>query len=106
MGFRCVKNLVPVENDPAAVFINTDHKIETYKPVSELEYKKLLTYYKYDKQPLNAEVISREEKDNWIEEKIEFDCSLGDQSNRIFIPSKKCTRTISVYCLGSTRCCL
>ena len=87
LGFRCVKNLVPVENDPAAVFINTDHKIETYKPVSESEYKKLVTYYKYDKQPLNAKVVSREEKDNWIEEKFEFDCSLGDRvTGFLFLP--------------------
>ncbi len=87
LGFRCIKNLVMVKNDPAATSINKDHKVETYKPVSELEYKKLLTYYKYDKQPLNAKVISREEKDDWIEEKIEFDCSLGDRvTGFLFLP--------------------
>ncbi|MDZ7626665.1 MAG: bifunctional serine/threonine-protein kinase/formylglycine-generating enzyme family protein [Ignavibacteriaceae bacterium] len=62
IGFRCVKNIMPVENDPAAAFINKDHKVETYKPISELEYKKLLTYYKYDKQSLNAKVVSKRKK--------------------------------------------
>lgn len=87
LGFRCVRNLVEVENDPSAASINKDHKIETYKSVSESEYKKLLTYYKYDKQSLNAEVVSREEKENWIEEKIEFDCPLGDRiTGFLFLP--------------------
>lgn len=87
VGFRCVKNILPVENDPAALFINKNFQIPTYKPVSESEYKKLLTYYNYDKLPLNAEVISREEKENWIEEKIEFDCPLGDRiTGFLFLP--------------------
>jgi len=87
LGFRCIKNLVKIENDPAAVFINKDQKVETYKPIGESEYKKLLTYYNYDKQPLNAKVVSREEKEFWFEEKIEFDCSLGDRiTGFLFLP--------------------
>lgn len=87
LGFRCIKNILPVENDPAALFINKNFQVPTYKSVGESEYKKLLTYYKYDKQPLNAKVVSREEKDNWIEEKIEFDCSLGDRvTGFLFMP--------------------
>jgi len=87
LGFRCVKNLMPVENDPAALFINKNFQVPTYKPVGESEYKKLATHYKYDKKPLNAEVVSREEKEFWTEEKIEFDCSLGDRvTGYLFLP--------------------
>ena len=87
LGFRCVRNLAAVENDPASASINRDHKVETYKPVAESEYKKLLTYYNYDKRPLNSKVLFREEKENWIEEKIEFDCPLGDRiTGFLFLP--------------------
>jgi hypothetical protein len=87
LGFRCVKNILPAENDPAALFINKNFQISAYKPVGESEYKRLATYYKYDKKPLNANVVSREEKENWIEEKIEFDCPLGDRiTGFLFLP--------------------
>jgi serine/threonine protein kinase/formylglycine-generating enzyme required for sulfatase activity len=87
LGFRCVKNILPVENDPAALFINKNFQVPAHKPVGESEYKRLATYYKYDKKPLNAKVISREEKENWIEEKIEFDCPLGDRiTGFLFLP--------------------
>jgi serine/threonine protein kinase/formylglycine-generating enzyme required for sulfatase activity len=87
LGFRCVKNILPVENDPAALFINKNFQIPAYKPVGESEYKRLATYYKYDKKPLNAKIIAREEKENWIEEKIEFDCPLGDRiTGFLFLP--------------------
>jgi hypothetical protein len=87
VGFRCVKNIPPVENDPAALFINKNFQVPPYKPVGESEYKRLATYYKYDKKPLNAKVVSREEKENWIEEKIEFDCPLGDRiTGFLFLP--------------------
>jgi len=87
IGFRCVKNVIPVENDPGAAFINNNFEVPTYNSVSEAEYKRLTTYYKYDKKPLNEKVVSREEKQFWIEEKIEFDCPLGDRiSGFLFLP--------------------
>jgi hypothetical protein len=87
LGFRCVKNLTSIENDPAAIFIIKNYEVPTYKPVGESEYKRLTTYYKYDKKPLNASVVSREVKELWIKEKIEFDCPLGDRiAGYLFLP--------------------
>jgi eukaryotic-like serine/threonine-protein kinase len=87
LGFRCVKNIFSVEDDPSNIFINKNYQVPSYTPVSNSEYKRLLTYYKYDTKPLNSKVLSREEKEFWIEEKIEFDCPLGDRiTGFLFLP--------------------
>jgi eukaryotic-like serine/threonine-protein kinase len=87
LGFRCVKNIISVENDPSNIFINKDYQVSSYKPVGNSEYTRLLSYYKYDTKPLNSRVLSKEEKEFWIEEKIEFDCPLGDRiTGFLFLP--------------------
>jgi serine/threonine protein kinase/formylglycine-generating enzyme required for sulfatase activity len=87
LGFRCVKNIVPVDNDPSNIFINKNYQVPSYKPVSNSEYKRLLTYYKYDTKPLNPEILLKEENESWIKEKVQFDCPLGDRiTGFLFLP--------------------
>ncbi|HEX9251772.1 MAG TPA: SUMF1/EgtB/PvdO family nonheme iron enzyme, partial [Ignavibacteriaceae bacterium] len=87
LGFRCVINTVIMNNDPAAITINRSPKIPNYLPINNAGYKTLLSFYNYDKKPLNSKIISKSETDFWIKEKISFDCPFGDRITAyLFLP--------------------
>jgi formylglycine-generating enzyme required for sulfatase activity/dienelactone hydrolase len=71
-GFRCVRTAGKVTRHQNAMKIDLEKRIPVYKPVDEKTYQTFLTHYRYDKKPLNPEVIETTETSDWIKEKVTF----------------------------------
>ena len=88
-GFRCVRTAEPVTGQQGAMKINLEKRIPVYKPVDEKTYEAFLTQYKYDKKPLDPEVVERTETADWVKEKVTFS---GLDNDRIiaylFLPKR------------------
>ena len=69
VGFRLVKNLS--ENERGAESLSSV-EVPVYKVSSDADFKKWLVHYAYDKTPLEAEIIEKQETDAWTREKITF----------------------------------
>ncbi len=76
LGFRCVLNTQPL--DMAAQKIDTANQIPNYQPISETEFRPLLSHYRYDQTPLEAKVIEAIETSDWRREKITY-IGAGDE---------------------------
>lgn len=72
LGFRCVRNNVETATEQRAMYIDLEKRTPSYSPVDEGTFKSFLSHYKYDKKPLNAQIIETVETDSWIREKIQF----------------------------------
>lgn len=75
IGFRCAR----VRADDAGRFrdqgsfaIEMDERTPVYEPVNEATFRNLLTHYRYDKRPADAEIIDTVETPHWFREKISF----------------------------------
>jgi formylglycine-generating enzyme required for sulfatase activity len=71
LGFRCVHTPAASSGDQGAMKINLDKQTPTYVPVNDETYKTFLSHYKYDKKPLNAQIIKTITPD-WIKETVSF----------------------------------
>jgi len=91
-GFRCIRYLESEANHalleseiqlPFRDFLN-----ET--PVSDEYYQFILSQYAYDKSPLNQEIKSVSEGDDWIRQEISFDAAYGNERMKayLFLPKK------------------
>lgn len=69
LGFRCVKNLGTETGD--AKFEEND-EIPVYQKSSEKDFRSWLGFYRYDKTPLEANIIEVKETAEWRREKISF----------------------------------
>ena len=72
LGFRCVRNSESPTGDQGAMKVNPEKLIPSYSPANESTFRSFLSFYKYDKKPLNAQVIETEESVDWIKEKVNF----------------------------------
>src|SRR5436190_16236142 len=70
LGFRCVLNAHGAQGEQGAMRFDTAGQTPVYHPVSEAEFRNLLTHYRYDKTPLEAKVIEQRETAEWRREKI------------------------------------
>jgi eukaryotic-like serine/threonine-protein kinase len=52
--------------------IDTAHQIPVYAPTTEATFRALLSHYRYDKTPLDAQVIEVKETEEWRREKITY----------------------------------
>lgn len=80
LGFRCVLNSPTATGDQGAMRFDTSRQAPTYKPVSEAEFRNLLSHYRYDNTALKAEVIERSETSEWRREKLTY---LGARDERV-----------------------
>ncbi len=71
-GFRCVRTDDNLASQQGAMKINLEKRIPVYKPVDEKTYQTFLTHYRYDRKPLNSEVIETTETADWVKEKVSF----------------------------------
>jgi hypothetical protein len=80
VGFRCVRMSQEDTHDDGARSINTAGLTPSYTPVDETTFKSFLGYYKYDKRPVDAQVVEYAETEDWIREKVTL---AGAGSDRI-----------------------
>lgn len=72
LGFRCVLNPAEVKGNQGAMQVYTDSQPPVYVPASEATFRALLTHYRYDQGPLDAQVIEVNETEDWRREKITY----------------------------------
>ncbi|TVL96589.1 MAG: hypothetical protein CV087_23600 [Candidatus Brocadia sp. WS118] len=72
VGFRCVINSAGATSDQGAMKINLEDRIPSFSPTNEATFRSFLSYYKYDKRPLDARIVETKETADWIREKIIF----------------------------------
>ncbi len=86
LGFRCVLNKKGREDRQGSQDLLPD-EIPNYKVSGEADFKVWLTHYRYDKRPLAAKIVERQETESWTREKITF---AGENDEKItaylFIP--------------------
>jgi hypothetical protein len=88
-GFRCAK--YPSGRSPEAAFAPHSPKIRdsrSEKPLPEDVVRGFKAMYAYDKVPLNAKVVAREETPDYIHETIHYDAAYGDERviAHLFLP--------------------
>jgi formylglycine-generating enzyme required for sulfatase activity/pimeloyl-ACP methyl ester carboxylesterase len=80
LGFRCATKTSGAMGDQGAFRIELMNEVPTYTPAPEAQVKTWLAYYRYDKAPLEAQVIDVQETDEWRREKITY---LGAGGERV-----------------------
>lgn len=79
IGFRCVLNAPGANGDQGAARIDTASQIPVYTPTSEASFQALLSHYRYDRLPLEAQIVESIETPDWKREKISY---LGGNDER------------------------
>jgi formylglycine-generating enzyme required for sulfatase activity len=72
LGFRCALNSPEAKGDQGAAPIKAEAVAPTYVPASEAKFAAWLNYYRYEKTPLESQVVEVRETDVWRREKITF----------------------------------
>ncbi len=72
LGFRCVRLAAGSQGDQGAMKINLEKKTPVYSAVDETMFRSFLNIYKYDKTPVQAQLLEKKETADWIREKIIF----------------------------------
>ncbi|MFN0108618.1 MAG: protein kinase domain-containing protein, partial [Blastocatellia bacterium] len=72
IGFRCVLNAPEVKGDQGSARIDTASQIPVYAATSEASFQSLLSHYRYDRSPLEAQVVETIETADWRREKITY----------------------------------
>jgi eukaryotic-like serine/threonine-protein kinase len=80
IGFRCVLNSRGATGDQGTKLIDTNLQVPVYIPTSDETFKGFLSHYRYDKAPLEAQVIEVRETAEWRREKITY---LGANDERV-----------------------
>ena len=70
IGFRCVLNAPETKHDQGSAKIDTASLIPNYTSTSEANFQSLLSHYRYDRLPLEAQVVETVETAEWRREKI------------------------------------
>ncbi|HEX8097044.1 MAG TPA: SUMF1/EgtB/PvdO family nonheme iron enzyme, partial [Pyrinomonadaceae bacterium] len=71
-GFRCSLNAPGATSDQGAARIEIKKEIPVYTPSSDASFNQWLNTYRYDKTPLDAQIVEVKETDEWRREKITF----------------------------------
>jgi eukaryotic-like serine/threonine-protein kinase len=72
LGFRCVHKLPANKGDQGTMRIDTTQQIPAYRPTSEASFQAVLSHFRYDPTPLDAQVLETKEIDEWRREKISY----------------------------------
>ena len=79
IGFRCVLNTPGAKSDQGSSKIDTASQIPIYTPTSDANFQSMLSHYRYDHSPLDAQLIETIETADWRREKITY---LGGNDER------------------------
>jgi eukaryotic-like serine/threonine-protein kinase len=72
LGFRCVLNSPEANGDQGTGPIKAEVTAPVYVPASAANVKAWLNYYRYEKTPLEPQVMEVKETDEWRREKITY----------------------------------
>ncbi len=72
LGFRCVRNAPGAQVDQGAMYIDTTKQIPLYRSTTEASFQALLSHFRYDQTPLEAQIIETRDTDEWRREKISY----------------------------------
>jgi eukaryotic-like serine/threonine-protein kinase len=81
-GFRCAVYPDPVKMPQAAFQMATPVETRDYykeKPVADSVFQAYKEQFSYDKTDLKARVESRQERSEWIQERVTFDAAYGNE---------------------------
>ncbi len=92
LGFRCVRNSPEAISDQGAMHIDLAEQTPSYSPVDEATFRSFLSHYKYDKKPLEAQIIETVETASWTREKIRFSGIGSDQIIAYLYLPKRATK--------------
>lgn len=79
-GFRCVLNSPRTVGDQGGSRIEIKNEIPVYTPSSKADYKKWAESYRYEKTPLEPQIIEVVETDEWRREKITYNGAGGERA--------------------------
>ncbi|MDB4324726.1 protein kinase [bacterium] len=98
-GFRCIQPIgdatLPESMTRTIELPFRDFFVE--QPVDDRTHQLYLDQYAYDPTPLNAEVESRTEEEDWIVERVSFDATYGDERMTAFVFLPKAGVAASPY---------
>jgi serine/threonine protein kinase/formylglycine-generating enzyme required for sulfatase activity/predicted esterase len=80
LGFRCALNASNATGEQGAMRIEINEEIPVYAPSSEVSFNNWLNYYRYDKMPLDPQIVEVKDTDEWRREKITFNGADGERA--------------------------
>jgi eukaryotic-like serine/threonine-protein kinase len=80
LGFRCVRSADAVQGDQGGGKLQTARQVPVYTPVSEVEYRGLLSHYRYDRTQLDVQVTNVHETGEWRRERITYHGANDEQA--------------------------
>ena len=96
LGFRCAVNISGATPDQSAMRIEIKEEIPTYAPSSDASFNEWLKYYRYDKTPLDPQIVETMETDVWRREKITFNAADGERAIAYLYLPKNFPRPLQV----------
>jgi formylglycine-generating enzyme required for sulfatase activity len=73
LGFRCARQAPGGTGGQGAMPIPIGQRTPSYERVDEATFEAYLSHYRYDRHPLQAELVERTETADWTREKVRFE---------------------------------
>jgi serine/threonine protein kinase/formylglycine-generating enzyme required for sulfatase activity len=96
VGFRCVLNSPGASGDQGGMHIEIKDEIPSYTPSSEADFNKWASYYRYDKTPLDPQIVDVKETAEWTRERITFNGADGQRAIAYLYLPKNYPRPLQV----------
>jgi eukaryotic-like serine/threonine-protein kinase len=80
LGFRCAMNPPDSRGDQGVMRFDTTKQIPEYTTTSDAELNAWLSHYRYDKTPLDAQIVEIVETEEWRREKITYTAAGDDRA--------------------------
>lgn len=80
LGFRCVMSAVPSSGNQGGMYIDTTRQVPAFTSPSEATFQALLSHYRYDKTPLDAQITDVVETADWRRERITYTGAADDRA--------------------------
>jgi formylglycine-generating enzyme required for sulfatase activity len=96
LGFRCALNSAAATGDQGAMRIEIKNEVPVYASSSDADFNKWLTYYRYDKTPLDPQIVETKETPEWRREKITFNGADGERAIAYLYLPKNFPRPLQV----------
>ncbi|MBA2414164.1 MAG: SUMF1/EgtB/PvdO family nonheme iron enzyme, partial [Burkholderiaceae bacterium] len=96
VGFRCALNSPGATGDQGAMRIEINQEIPVYAPSNEASFNNWLSYYRYDKTPLDPQIVEVTETAEWRREKITFNGADGERAIAYLYLPKNFLRPLQV----------
>jgi len=96
LGFRCALNSSGATGNQGAMRIEIKNEVPVYAASSDADFKNWLTSYRYDKTPLDPQIVETKETGEWRREKITFNGADGERAIAYLYLPKNFPRPLQV----------